>query len=190
MLCAILVTLVNPDQPLTLAEVENRLTRNGYTESLIETGWAIQKGKAIVPILDKMLSNAKKYSDIGEFTGAFPFNAEYVLAHIGVPESLAALKKHKLKFGIQGWNLRHTKKSQNYGVVRKTVGLHPQASSKIGSVLIVKPGESVKILKRRVENAREEGPRGGASLFDEVEVLSSGRRGYVQRAGDDFDPFM
>lgn len=101
MLCAILVTLVNPDQPLTLAEVENRLTRNGYTESLIETGWAIQKGKAIVPILDKMLSNAKKYSDIGEFTGAFPFNAEYVLAHIDVPESLAALKKHKLKFGTR-----------------------------------------------------------------------------------------
>lgn len=190
MLCAILATLMNSDQPLTVTEVENRLTRSGYTESLIETGWAIQKGKAIVPILDKMLSNAKKYTDVSEFTGAFPFNAEYVLAHIDMPESLAALKKHKLKFGAQGWSLRHTKKSQNYGVVHSPVGLHPQASSKIGSVLIVKPGESVKILRRKVENAREEGPRGGASLFDEVEVLSSGRKGYVQRAGDDFDPFM
>src|SRR5690606_32084651 len=125
------------------------------------------------------LSNAKKYADIGEFTGAFPFNAEYVLAHIDVPESLAALKKHKLKYGMQAWNLRHTKKSQDYGVVYQNVGLHPRASAQIGSVLILKPGEGVKILKRRIENQREEGPRGGPSLFDEVEVLSSGRRGFV-----------
>lgn len=181
---------MNPDQGPTLAEVENRLTRSGYTQSLVETGWAIQQGKAIVPILDKMLSNAKKYTDVGEYTGAFPFNAEYVLAHIDTAESLVVLKKHKLKFGIQGWNLRHSKKSQGYGVVYQNVGLHPRASAQIGSVLILKPGEAVKILKRRVENAREEGPRGGPSLFDEVEVLSSGRQGFVQRMGDNFDPFM
>ncbi|MBX7135885.1 MAG: hypothetical protein K1X67_24720 [Fimbriimonadaceae bacterium] len=137
-----------------------------------------------------MLSNAKKYTDIGEYTGAFPFNAEYVLAHIDAAESLVVLKKHKLKFGIQGWNLRHSKKSQSYGVVYQNVGLHPRASAQIGSVLILKPGEAVRILKRRVENAREEGPRGGPSLFDEVEVLSSGRKGFVQRMGDNFDPFM
>lgn len=174
----------------TLAQVEDRLCRNGYTESLFDARWAISQGAKIVPILDKMLGQKKKYADPGEYTGAFPFNAEYALAHIDVPAAQAALKKHKIKYGLQGWNLRRKMKSQSYGVVYKDSALSPKASGKIGSALILKPGTEVRILKAAVENPNEEGARGGPATFAYVEVLKTKRKGYVQLAADVFDPFF
>lgn len=187
----VLILFAMSEQPkLTIAEVEKRLVKNGYVDSLLETDWAIKQGGPIVPILEKMLAKTKQYQAAGEFA-AFPFNAQYVLAHIDKPEALAALKKYKVVYGIQGWQLRHKMKSQNYGVVHQQIGLHPRADARIANVLLLKPGTEVKILERMVENAREEGPRGGPAYYDHVEVLGGEKRlGYVQRAGDQFDPFF
>jgi hypothetical protein len=177
-------------QTPTLAQVEDRLCRNGYLDSLFETKWAIAQGAKIVPILDKMLGQKKKYADVGKYTGAFPFNAEYALAHIDVPAAQAALKKHKVTYGLQGWNLRRKMKSQSYGVVYKDSALSPKPSGEIGSALILKPGTEVKILKAAVENPNEEGARGGPATFAYVEVLATKQKGYVQLAADVFDPFF
>lgn len=174
----------------TLAQVEDRLCRNGYLESLFETRWVIAQGAKVVPILDRMLADKKRYTDVGTFTGAFPFNAEYALAHIDAAAAQAVLKKHKIKYGLQGWNLRNKMKSQAYGVVYKDAALSPKPSGKIGSALILKPGTEVRILQSAVENHKEEGARGGPATFAYVEVLATKRKGYVQLAADVFDPFF
>lgn len=180
--------LVSP-QSVTLEEAENRLVRNGFTESMWEAQWAVKQGAKIVPILDKMLSQKQKYVNSDDFTGAFPYNAEYALAHIDVDAALAALKKYKVTYGIQGWNLRRSKKSKNYGVVHFELSMYPAANQK-GKAAKLKPGTQVRIIKAGIENAREESARGGPATYDHVEVLATKKKGYVLRAGDNFDPFF
>lgn len=51
-------------------------------------------------------------------------------------------------------------------------------------------GQAIKILKTLIVNPQEEGARGGPALFDQVEAVPTGERGFIQRAGDDFPPFM
>jgi len=109
------------------------------------------------------------------------------------------LEKYKLKLAIQGWKLRDQKKSKDYGVLSRDGSIFVKANQSIGAVKAnqsigavqqLKAGTAVRILKRAIENPNEEGPRGGPTVYDEVEVLSTGRRGFVQRAGDNFDPFF
>ena len=63
----------------------------------------------------------------------------------------------------------------------------PSVSAKV--VKTFRAGQPVHILRENVENAKEEGPRGGPTAFDYVEALPSGPKGYIERAGDGFTPF-
>jgi len=177
-------------QKPTLKQAEDKLVHDGYIDTLCNAQWAVKQGDAIVPILDQMLAKRKTYAKLDNGGGAFPFNAEYARAHIPSKRSLAVLEKYKLKLAIQGWKLRDQKKSKDYGVLSRDGSIFVKANQSIGAVQQLKAGTAVRILKRAIENPNEEGPRGGPTVYDEVEVLSTGRRGFVQRAGDNFDPFF
>lgn len=177
-------------QKPTLKQAEAKLVHDGYIDTLFNADWAVKQGDAIVPILDQMLAKRKTYAKLENGGGAFPFNAEYALAHIPSKRALAVLQKYKMSLAIQGWKLRDQKKSRDYGVLSRDASIFVKANQSIGAVQQLKAGTAVRILKRGIENPNEEGARGGPTVYDEVEVLATGRRGFIQRAGDNFDPFF
>jgi hypothetical protein len=82
------------------------------------------------------------------------------------------------------------KKSKAFGIV-VTEGRLLRSTSK-DSLLVstVPPGTALQILKENVPNKKEEGPRGGYAIFDQVQILSSGAIGYIQRMGVAEYPFF
>ncbi|HMO11891.1 MAG TPA: DUF6304 family protein [Actinotalea sp.] len=75
------------------------------------------------------------------------------------------------------------------GVVHFELSKYPAANQK-GKTAKLKPGTQVRIIQAGIENAREESARGGPATYDHVEVLATKKKGYVLRAGDNFDPFF
>jgi hypothetical protein len=65
-----------------------------------------------------------------------------------------------------------------------------QQSEQARVVKELKAGQPVKIEREMITNPGEEGPRGGPAHYDRVELIPSGEKGYLSRAGDDFSPLM
>jgi len=184
--------------PLALPEVENRMVRGGYLDTLNAAYWAVAQGEAVVPLLAQLLDNRAKYAkELGGATGAFPFNAVWALGRIPKSESLQVLEKYYFAtkdpaaaLAMQGWNLREREQNPRYGVLAKDAALleHPEEEALVLKKL--KAGQQVKVLYERIPNPREVGPRGGPVYYDRVDLVSTGEQGYILRAGDDFTPFM
>ncbi|HEX3046927.1 MAG TPA: hypothetical protein VHY08_19385 [Bacillota bacterium] len=192
---------------LSLKEVEGRMVQGGYLDTLYAAYWAAGQGEAIVPILEEMLYLPKKYQK-EPFTGAsaYPFNVIWALAHIDSNRSLKILMKFskwtttKLDkevtgLAIKGFQLRRTKQSKVaracYGVlVRAAAKLLERPSGSAPVLKLLKSGQSVRVLKPYLENQKEEGPRSGPAIFDYIELIPEGGRGYIQRLGGDFTSFI
>lgn len=183
---------------VTLREAENRMVRGGYLETLQGAYWAARQGEAMVPILSKMLQKNQQYQqELDMATGAFPFNALWALAHIPGEQSLkvleqyfAATKDRSAALAIQGHKLRQDRQGSQYGVVINDTQLFSRPSEQSQVLQEITSGKQVKILQEKIVNTQEEGPRGGPSAYDRVELLPGGPPGYIQRAGDGFTPFM
>jgi hypothetical protein len=126
--------------------------------------------------------------EIRSTIGSFPDNAFRVLALVKDKSALTLLKKQNVSLAIRAWNIRHTHKSADYGVLDRTMTLFGKAdydSKKLGEVLL---GTEVRLLKRRVRNEQKEGPRGGPSTYDKIKVLKTKQEGYIERTGLGFIP--
>jgi hypothetical protein len=183
---------------LTLGEVETRLVRGGYMETLLNAYWAVDQGEAVVPLLGRILNKRKAYDEeLGGATGAFPFNVLWALGHIPQTSALQVLKKYSAAsrdpsavLAIEGWKLRAIKKSRGYGVLTNDAPLLEKPSEQARVIKNLKSGQPVKIEREMITSPGEEGPRGGPAHYDQVELIPSGEPGYIRRAGDDFSPFM
>ncbi len=184
--------------PLTLQDVEKRLVRGSYLDTLNAAYWAAFQGEAVVPLLAKLLENRSKYAkELGGATGAFPFNALWALGRIPKTSSLLVLEKYYFAtkdptaaLAIQGWNLRMTEQSSRYGVLANNATLLERPEEKARVLKNLKAGQQVKVLHEKSPNPKEVGPRGGPMFYDRVDLLPSGEQGYIPRAGDEFSPFM
>jgi hypothetical protein len=184
--------------PLSLPEVENRLVRGGYLDTLYAAQWAVAQGEAAIPLLAQMLDKGEQYrEEEGGAIGAFPFNVIWALAHIPSSRALNALEKYfeatqdpAAALAIQGWRLRLNEQSSRFGVLINDGALLENPREKALVVKKIKAGQKVKIFKEQIANPKEVGPRGGVQYYDRVELLPSGEQGYVPRGGDDFSPFM
>jgi hypothetical protein len=184
--------------PLTLPEVENRMVRGGYLDTLYAAQWAVAQGEAVIPLLGQMLDKGEQYQEEeGGAIGAFPFNVLWALAHIPSSKALNALEKYHeatkdptAALAIQGWRLRSNEQSPRFGVLSNDGALLENPREQAQVVKKIKAGQKVKILQEKIVNPKEVGPRGGAQYYDRVELLPSGEPGYLPRAGDDFSPFM
>jgi hypothetical protein len=183
---------------LTLQEAERRLIRGGYVETLYGAYWAKEQGEAIIPLLAKMLFKKEEYAKAqGGATGAFPFNALWALAHIHGPTSQDLLAHYYMAtndktalLAIAGHKLRSAQPGQSCGVLVNEAVLRAGPSEQAKVMKNLSPGQKVKILKEKIDNPREEGPRGGPTLYDQVELIPGGEQGYIPRAGDNFTPFI
>lgn len=184
--------------PLALPEVEDRMVRGGYLDTLNAAYWAAAQGEAVVPLLAQLLGNREKYAkELGGATGAFPFNAVWALGRIGKSVSLQVLEKYYFAtkdpmaaLAMQGWKLRDRERSPRYGVLAKDATLLEYPEEKARVLKRLKAGQQVKVLNEKNHNPREVGPRGGPVFYDRVDLVPSGEQGYITRAGDDFTPFM
>jgi hypothetical protein len=191
-------------QAPTLKQAEQQLL-GPYVDSLEGAKWAAAKGPSIVPVLSQMLDRVEDYKKRDDGTmGAFPFNTIWALGHIKGDASRAALNRYirrtqditnrtQAMYAIAAHDLRARKKSDSYGVLGSTSPagkLYAQASENSRVLKTMKPGQPVRLLKEAIENPKEEGARGGPTVYDYVELVPSGPRGYVQRAGDIFSPFF
>lgn len=193
-----LVSHVQAQPRVTLQEAEQKMVRGGYLETLQAAYWAAREGEALVPILAQMLGKEKHYqAALGGSTGAFPFNALWALAHIpgdrsrqALEQYLAASQDQTAALALKGHRLRQAQQSSRYGIVIHDTPLLSQPREQAPVVREISSGQQVKIVQERIINAQEEGPRGGPSVYDRVELLPGGERGYIQRAGDGFTPFI
>ncbi len=188
---------------LNRAEVEGRMAKGGYLDTLYAAYWAAEQGEAIIPLLKGMLYQPEKYQkEPFAATSAYPFNVIWALAHIDADRSLKiltgysawtteALNKNVARLAIQGFQLRRAKQNKDYGVVVRAEGKLLERPSESALVLkLLKSGQSVRVLKPYLINPKEEGPRGGPAVFDDIELIPQGERGYLQRLGGDFTPFI
>ena len=184
--------------PLTLPQVEGRMVRGGYLDTLNAAYWAVAQGEAVVPLLAQLLDNRAKYAkELGGATGAFPFNAVWALGRIPKSGSLKVLEKYYFAtkdpaaaLAMQGWKLRERERSPRYGVLAKDAALLEYPEEKARVLKRIKAGQQVKVLHEKNPNPREVGPRGGPIYYDRVDLVPSGEQGYIPRAGDDFTPFL
>lgn len=188
---------------LSLKEVEGRMIKGGYLDTLYAAYWAARQGEAIIPILEEMLYKQQKYQkEPFAATSAYPFNVIWALAHIDSNRSLKILMKFSgwttknfnkdvAWLAIKGFQLRRTKQSKAYGVlVRAEAGLLERPSESAPVLKLLKAGQSVRVLKPYLENQKEEGSRSGPAVFDYIELIPEGGRGYIQRFGGDFTSFI
>ena len=188
---------------LSLKEVEGRMVKGGYLDTLYASYWAAEQGEAIIPILEEMLYKQQKYQkEPFSATSAYPFNVIWALAHIDSNRSLKILMKFSgwttknfnkdvAGLAIKGFQLRRTKQSKVYGVlVRAEAKLLERPSESARVLKLLKSGQSVRVLKPYLENKKEEGPRSGPAVFDYIELIPEGGRGYIQRLGGDFTSFI
>jgi hypothetical protein len=199
----LLVVLVWPifagaARPLTLPEVETRLVRGGYLDTLFAAQWAVAQGEAVIPLLAQLLEKGQQYQEEeGGAVGAYPFNVLWALAHIPNSRSFQVLEKYQgatqdptAALALQGWRLRLNEQSTRFGVLVNDGALLERPEEKALVVKKIKSGQKVKILQEMIANPKEVGPRGGAVYYDRVELQPSAEQGYIPRAGDDFSPFM
>jgi hypothetical protein len=183
---------------LSLGEVENRLVRGGYLETLQNAHWAVEQGEAIVPLLGRLLQKRRAYDkELGGATGAFPFNALWALGHIPQPSALRVLEKYdaasrdpSAALAIKGWKLRAASKGPSYGVLTNDAPLLEKPAATARVLKELKAGQPVKIESASLTSPDEEGPRGGPAYYDRVDLIPGGEPGFISRAGDDFSPFM
>ena len=192
---------------LSLKEVEGRMINGGYLDTLYASYWAAEQGEVIIPILEEMLFKQPKYQkESSAATSAYPFNVIWALAHIDSSRSLKILMKYSgwttnnfdkdvTELAIKGFQLRRTQQSKvaraRYGVlVRAEAKLLEQPSESAPVLKLVKSGQRVKVLRPYLENEKEEGPRSGPAVFDYIELIPEGGRGYIQRLGGDFTSFI
>ncbi len=202
--CLIFVTVFAPiSYALSLNEVEARMVKGGYLDTLYAAYWAAGQGETIVPLLERMLYHPEKYQKAPfVLTGAYPFNVIWALAQIDSERSLKILTgysawapepfyKDLARLAIEGFRLRRSKQGKTYGVlIRAEAQLLERPSGKARGRIWLKSGQKVRILKVYLENPAEEGPRGGPAVFDYIELLPWGKRGFIQRFGGDFSPFI
>ncbi|MBM4283918.1 MAG: hypothetical protein FJ128_01535 [Deltaproteobacteria bacterium] len=183
---------------LTLAQVEQRLVRGGYGATLNAAHWAVQQGEAIVPLLAQLLERRQIYEQqLGGATGAYPFNAVWALGQLSSPAALGVLERYFAKtrddtagLAIKAVKLRRTKQSRAFAVLLSDKTLYAQASLEAKAVKDLQGGQEIRIIKAGIVNPKEEGPRGGPAMFDQVEVVPTGEQGFVERAGDGFPPYI
>lgn len=176
--------------PMPLKELAGRLCFSGYAPSLDEAeGLLAQYGAALAPLLAELLDKAPSYLKAPNFAGAFPFNAVWLLAHIGDQTSREAIerftrqgKNKDYALALRAMDLRK-EQGPNCGVVYYESELREGPSSKTKTLRPLAPGQGLRLLRERIQNEQEEGPRGGPSIYDEVELLPSGERGFVERLG-------
>jgi hypothetical protein len=183
--------------PLSLTQVENRLVRGGYLDTLYAAQWAVAQGEAVIPLLSELLDKGEQYRQEGGVTGAFPFNVLWALAHLPSSRARQALERYyeasqdpTAALALKGWRLRYNEQSPRFGVLLNAGALLENPREKAQVVKKLKAGQQVKILQERIVNPKEVGPRGGPQLYDRVELVPSAERGYIPRAGDDFAPFI
>lgn len=203
LLLAIFISFAAWGFDLSLAEVEGRMAQGGYLDTLRASYWAAEQGEAIIPILAELLYHPGKYQkEPFAAAGAYPFNVIWALAHIDSNRSLQILLKYSgwtketinhgiAALAIKGFRLRRSKQSKAYGVlVRAEAKLLARPSENATVLKLLKSGQSVRVLKPYLENPKEEGPRGGPAVFDYIERIPGGERGYIQRFGGDFTSFI
>jgi hypothetical protein len=176
--------------PMKLDELAGRLCFSGYAPSLDEAeGLLAQYGAALAPLLAEMLDKPARCLKAPNFAGAFPFNAVWLLAHIGDQTSREALERFSRQdknkdyaLALRAMDLRK-EKGPDCGVVYYESELREGPSSKTKALRPLAPGQGLRLLRERIVNEQEEGPRGGPSLYDEVELIPSGEKGFVERLG-------
>jgi hypothetical protein len=183
---------------IAIGDVEKRLIQGNYIATLDASNWAVQQGERIIPILEKMLSQKKKYRTEGHgLTGAFPFNAVWTLAHIPVPRSLKVLENYYTSthdddamLAINGYKVRNKLKDPDCGVLYLDSCNLNSDSSTSTVIQVITKGQMLKVLKYHIENNNEHNRRGGSQVYDYVELMPEGTKGYIPREGDDFSPVI
>jgi hypothetical protein len=165
--------------PLTLQNVEELLINNELgSEGSYGEVEKLARRKEMVPILATMLK--KKYPDVGH---SFPSTGFLILSRVDTPQALALLKQYKCPLQISSWNLRHKYKTRLAGALLGDRDLLIQANSEGELLKSVKSGTAVRILKEGIINKKVEGPRGGPSTYDYIQVIGTNTKGYVERPG-------
>lgn len=194
---SLLIAVIASQVP-TLRDMEERLVRSGYSETLDNAYWAVDQGEKIVPTLERLLKNKQRYrNELGGATGAFPFNVYWALAHIPSEKALLVLERQSdpeermvRQLAIKGFELRRKMKGQKYGVTGEGQKLLAGSSERSKLLANLPTGTAVKILREMIRNEKEMGARGGPATFDYIQVIATKAKGYIQRAGDDFSPFF
>jgi hypothetical protein len=180
---------------LTLQDqAEIKLTQGAYLDTLGGAYWASAQGEPMVPVLGQMLLKEKTYLKDEKAFVAFPFNAIWALGRIASPKAVAALKKyqagkhtHDASLAIKAAELRIKLKDKEAGVsLREDAKLFSAADHDSKVIKTLAKGTPVRVLKYRVVNEKQTGPRGDKAHFDHVKLLPKGPEGYLERAGDDF----
>lgn len=180
-----------------LQEIEEQLCFSGYSMSLaVAEDYAATHGAALVPILQTMLDKAETYVNDPMFTGAFPYNAVWILAHVGSDAARKAIERFAknakdahYSLALAGLDLRRKFNSPDYAVLHSETSLRDAASLKSKTLRALRPGQAFRILKPWIENHKEEGPRGGPAVFDAIELVPSREKGYVERQGTGEAPY-
>lgn len=168
---------------------------NGYLNSLQGAYWAYFKGPRIIPVLSVMLTKQKYYNQKYDFaTGGFPLNALWALGHFKTVKARDALRHYyawshdsEALSALKGWELRR-KYGFGAGVLINDQILYQRPSEKSHVIAHLPADEPVRILKADYENDREMDARGGPTVYDFIQVLRTGERGYIERTSDDFFP--
>ncbi len=161
----------------SMMDLRNRLQMNGSSESISEAYWVIEQGDAILPALDQLLSEPVP----ADATGAYPFNVMFALSQFNGTAVKDVLKKHDGQLALKAVEAREANPA--YRVVYSECSLFQSQSYTSPVIMQIKEGETVLLLKERVENPNEEGPMGGSSFYDYVQIISTGQTGFTPRSG-------
>lgn len=171
-------------------------TGYGYLGDLYRAYWAVRQGSLILPAIKSELGIYHKAKEAGHTIayGGFPLNVFWALAHIDDDLSRAILEEFENidpvgKYALIGFNLRR-KLGQEYGVLFNNKEMKRDCARRAETVELLSEGTEIQILKSNILNSSEMGPRGGASCFDLVKSIQSKNSGYIQRAGDNFPPYI
>lgn len=161
----------------SVMDLRNRLQMNGSTESISEAYWVIEQGDAILPAIDQLLSEPVP----ADATGAYPFNMMFALSQFNGPAVKDVLKKHDGQLALKAVEAREVNPA--YRVIYSECSLLQSQFYTSPIITQIPEGETVLLLQERVENPNEEGPMGGSSFYDYVQIVSTGQTGFTARSG-------
>ena len=177
---------------LTYRTVRRRLTGGDYHQNLHAAYWAASQGANNVPHLERMIYERHNWEAEKGPELAFPLNAFWALAHIETPRSLRVLEEYYARrprvvwagLAAKGFKLRRRMKSNGYGVLIKAATLQTSANAgDAEAIREIAEGEEVRILREGIKHVfTYEVDRVSETLiYDHVEIVGTGERGYIQR---------
>lgn len=160
----------------SVSELRGRLM-SGNTESISEAYWVIEQGDAILPVIDQLLGESYP----ADLIDTYQFSPMFALSQFNGPAVKEVLRRHKGQLALATIEAREVNPA--YRVIYSECSLLQSQSYTSPIITQIPEGETVLLLQERVENPNEEGPMGGSSFYDYVQIVSTGKTGFTPRSG-------